>query len=172
MASLLEALEARERAARARVEALRAEMDRLAERLAAEQALLGRLEITRQTVVEVLAGEELPSGGAVVADPDPKAGVGAGSGCRWPTGTWWRWWPMPARCVPGGCARRWGPASSPAIGRGCGSSSSGWWSMAGWSRPSRGCSPAPGGWLRRWTAPADPGAGLVQALMKVWGASS
>lgn len=35
MGSLLEALEAREAAARARVEALRAEMDRLAERLAA-----------------------------------------------------------------------------------------------------------------------------------------
>jgi hypothetical protein len=77
MGSLLEALEARERAARARVEGLRAEMDRLAERLAAEQALLGRLEITRQTVVEVLAGEELPGGDAVVADPDPNAVVGA-----------------------------------------------------------------------------------------------
>src|SRR6266540_2293071 len=60
MGSLLEALEAREQAARARVEALRAEMDRLAERLAAEQELLGRLEITRQTVIEVLAGDALP----------------------------------------------------------------------------------------------------------------
>jgi hypothetical protein len=79
--SLLEALQAREVAARARVEALRAEMDRLAERLAAEQALLERLEITRQTVVEVLAGEELPGRDAVVIDPDPQAegGVGAGA---------------------------------------------------------------------------------------------
>jgi hypothetical protein len=75
MASLLEALQARERAAHARAEALRAEIDRLAERLAAEQELLGRLEITRQTVVEVLAGEELPGGGAVGIGPDPGTGV-------------------------------------------------------------------------------------------------
>jgi hypothetical protein len=75
MGSLLEALEAREQAARARVEALRAEMDRLAEQVAAEQALLERLEITRQTVVEVLAGEELSGGDAVVIDAD--AGVAA-----------------------------------------------------------------------------------------------
>ena len=77
MGSLLEALDARERAARTRVKALRAEMDRLAEQVAAEEALLGRLEITRQTVVEVLAGEELPGGDAVVIDPDPNAGAGA-----------------------------------------------------------------------------------------------
>jgi len=77
---LLEALGAREQAARARVEALRAELDRLAERLAAEQALLGRLEVTTQTVLEVLAGEELPGGDAVVVDPEAcvaAAGVGA-----------------------------------------------------------------------------------------------
>jgi putative heme degradation protein len=72
MASLLERLEAREQAARtrlealearqatasARVEALRAEMDQLAEHLAAERELLGRLEITRQRVIEVLVGRE------------------------------------------------------------------------------------------------------------------
>jgi hypothetical protein len=73
---LLEALQAREQAARTRVEALRAEMDRLAEHLAAEQELLGRLEITRQTVIEVLAGEAPPGGDAVVADPDPQRGLG------------------------------------------------------------------------------------------------
>ena len=164
MGSLLEALEARERAARARVEALRTEMDRLAERLAAEQALLGRLEITRQTVIEVLAGDGLPGQDVAGIDPDPSAGTGAaapraggqvpvfgpdgqvgGSGCRWPTGTWWKCWPMPGcRCVPGRCARRWGWELSPGIGRGCGSSSSGWSSVAGWSRPPRGCSPALG----------------------------
>jgi hypothetical protein len=77
MGSLLEALGARERAAHVRVEALRAEMDRLAERLVAEEELLGRLEVTRQTVVEVLAGEELPGGGAVVADPEAGAGTAA-----------------------------------------------------------------------------------------------
>ena len=77
MGSLLEALEAREAAARTRVEALRAEMDRLAERLAAEQELLGRLEITRQTVIEVLAGDALPGEDAVGIHPDPNAGGAA-----------------------------------------------------------------------------------------------
>src|SRR6266540_838624 len=75
MASLLEALAAREQAARARVEALRAELDRLAEQLAAEQALLERLEVTRQTVVEVLAGGALPGEAAVVSDPEAGVGV-------------------------------------------------------------------------------------------------
>lgn len=59
------------------MEALRAELDRLAEHLAAEQELLGRLEITRQTVIEVLAGEELPSGDAVGIDPNPETDGGA-----------------------------------------------------------------------------------------------
>jgi hypothetical protein len=72
MGSLLEALQAREAAARARVEALQAEMDRLAEQVAAEQELLGRLEITRQTVVEVLAGGD----GLVGIGPDPNVGGG------------------------------------------------------------------------------------------------
>jgi hypothetical protein len=76
--SLLEALQAREEAVRTRVEALRAEMDRLAERLAAEQELLGRLEITRQTVIEVLAGD-LPGGNAVGIDPDPQSEGGVGA---------------------------------------------------------------------------------------------
>jgi hypothetical protein len=58
MASLLEQLQVREAAARARVEALRAELDRLADQVAAEQALLERLEVTRQTVIELLAGDD------------------------------------------------------------------------------------------------------------------
>src|SRR6266540_455417 len=70
VASLLERLEAREQAARVRVEALRAEMDRLAEQVAAEQELLGRLEITRQTVIEILAGDDVP--GEEVAGSEPK----------------------------------------------------------------------------------------------------
>jgi hypothetical protein len=65
MASLLERLEAREQAARTRLEGLRAEMDRLAEQVAAEEDLLRRLEITRQTVIEVLAGEDA----SVTVDP-------------------------------------------------------------------------------------------------------
>ncbi len=86
MASLLEALAAREQAARARVEALRAELDRLAEQLAAEQALLERLEVTRQTVVEVLAGGALPGEAAAprVGVPVPAFGQD-GDGRRLPT---------------------------------------------------------------------------------------
>src|SRR6266496_4687890 len=169
MASLLERLEAREQAARSRMEALRAEMDRLGEQAAAEQELLGRLEITRQTVIEVLAGDDVPGEDVAGIDPAPAGGVGAaasgasrvgmqvpvfgqdgdggGAGCRWPTGTWWRWWPTPAHCAPGRCARRLGWGPSPSVGRGCGSSSSGWWSVAGWSRSPRACSPALLVWL-------------------------
>jgi hypothetical protein len=73
MGSLLERLAAREQAARARMEGLRVEMDRLAEQLAAEQELLGRLGITRQTVIEVLAGDDGEVGVAV----SPQAGVAA-----------------------------------------------------------------------------------------------
>jgi hypothetical protein len=68
MGSLLGRLEAREEAARVRVEELRAEMAGLAERLAAAEELLSRLQITRQTVIEVLAGPDLPEDGAVAAD--------------------------------------------------------------------------------------------------------
>jgi hypothetical protein len=75
IASLLERLEAREQTARTRLEGLRAEMDRLAEQVAAEEDLLRRLEITRQTMIEVLAGEDA----SVTVDPDlhPKGGVSA-----------------------------------------------------------------------------------------------
>lgn len=75
MGSLLERLEAREQAARTRVEALRAEMDRLAEQVAAEQELLRRLEITKETVIEVLAGGD--DDGEVGVVVDPEAGVEA-----------------------------------------------------------------------------------------------
>jgi hypothetical protein len=68
MGSLLGRLEAREEAARVRVEELRAAMAALAERLAAEEELLSRLQLTRQTVIEVLAGPDLPEDGAVAAD--------------------------------------------------------------------------------------------------------
>jgi hypothetical protein len=79
MASLLERLETREAAARARVEGLRAEMDRLAGQLAAQQELLERLQITRQTVIEVLAGDDLGEDG-LVADATPHGGVDGGVG--------------------------------------------------------------------------------------------
>jgi hypothetical protein len=139
MGSLLERLEARAAAARTRVEALRAEMDRLAGQVAAEEELLRRLEITKETVIEVLAGGDDDDRVGVVVDPgpNPEGGVGVVSGmsrvgcrfrssartgtvgggdCRWPTGMSWRWWPMPARCAPSRCARRWGFRPSPGSG--------------------------------------------------------
>jgi len=74
MGSLLERLEAREQAARTAVERLRAEMDRLAEQLAAEEELLRRLEITKQTIIEVLSGPELGGeDGDGAAEPAPVA---------------------------------------------------------------------------------------------------
>jgi hypothetical protein len=78
LGSLLERLEAREAAVRTRVEALRAEMAALAERLAAEEELLGRLEVTRQTVIEVLAGDDDPDqeGGAVASSASAAVGMG------------------------------------------------------------------------------------------------
>ena len=75
MASLLERLEAREQAVRVRVEGLRAEMDRLGEQVAAEQELLGRLEITRLTVIEILAGDDVPGEDVAGIDPAAKSGV-------------------------------------------------------------------------------------------------
>lgn len=75
MASLLERLEAREQAARMRVEGLRAEMDRLAEQMAGEQELLGRLEITRQTVIELLAGDDVPGEDVAGIGPAAEGGV-------------------------------------------------------------------------------------------------
>ena len=56
MGSLMAELEAREAAARDRAEALRARIAELSEQLAAEEELLGRLGITRQTVREILGG--------------------------------------------------------------------------------------------------------------------
>ena len=176
MGSLLEALQVREQAARARVEALRAEMDRLAEQLAAEQELLGRLEITRQTVIEVLAGPDLPDDAGAEAARGVRANGAAAAALRvgMPVPVFGqdgdgRGLPVVYRDVVEVVAdagplraaqvcQAVGQVGSPRIGRGCGSSSSGWSSAAGWSRPSRGCSPARLGWRRRWTAPADPGA--------------
>src|SRR6266702_2367857 len=90
----------------------------------------------------------------------PPTGLGLGmpmaGGCRWPTGMWWRCWPMPGRCAPCRSARRLGWETSPGIGRGCGPSSSGWLDVAGWSRLLRACSPVPTAWLARWSWTAPP----------------
>src|SRR6266702_4720894 len=57
MGSLMAELEAREAAARGRAEALRERIAELTQQLAAEEELLERLGITRQTVVEILGGD-------------------------------------------------------------------------------------------------------------------
>lgn len=80
MGSLLGRLQAREAACRARVEELRAEMDELGERLAAEEEKLSRLVITRETVQEVLAGPDLPEDIAFAAAARAAAGAGEGAG--------------------------------------------------------------------------------------------
>src|SRR6266540_1211994 len=63
MGSLMAELEAREAAARGRAEALRARIAELTEQLAAEEDLLSRLGITRQTVLEILGGVEVEQDG-------------------------------------------------------------------------------------------------------------
>jgi hypothetical protein len=58
-------LEAREAAAQARAEALRARIAELTEQLTAEEELCSRLGITRQTVLEILGGGDDSGWGAV-----------------------------------------------------------------------------------------------------------
>ncbi|MFI6919347.1 hypothetical protein ACIBIZ_05280 [Nonomuraea spiralis] len=73
MGSLLEELARREAAARERAEVIREQIERLRERLAAEEELVSRLVTTRETVAEILdqaAGPvEQPSGGVAVDGP-------------------------------------------------------------------------------------------------------
>ena len=56
MASLTEELQRRAAAARREVDELRGEIARLSERLAQAEERLARLEITRETVTEILGG--------------------------------------------------------------------------------------------------------------------
>jgi len=71
MASLIEELRRREAAARQEVDELRGEIARLGERLARAEERLSRLEVTRETVAEILGGvgtgTDEPAAGA--ADP-------------------------------------------------------------------------------------------------------
>ncbi len=78
MSSLIEELQRREAAARQEVDELRGEIARLNDRLARAEEALSRLEITRETVAEILggAGAERPAAGqvadaAAVAGPAP-----------------------------------------------------------------------------------------------------
>ncbi len=68
MGSLMAELEAREAAARGRAEALRMRIAELTEQLAGEEELLSRLGITRQTVVEILGGDDHAWGALEGAD--------------------------------------------------------------------------------------------------------
>jgi len=68
-------LDAREAAARGRVEALRERIAELTEQLAAEEELLSRLGITRQTVVEILGGGADRGWGALVGADGGPGGV-------------------------------------------------------------------------------------------------
>lgn len=97
MSSLLERLAQHEAATRGRVEALRAELVDLIERLAAEQELLSRLEITRTTVLELLAAGDPGQAPPPPAGwqgcrfpPSARAGTVPASGCRPPTRMWSR----------------------------------------------------------------------------------
>ncbi len=64
IASLIEELQRREAAARQEADELRGEIARLNERLARAEERLARLEITRETVAEILggAGTDRPAG--------------------------------------------------------------------------------------------------------------
>src|SRR5260370_42390384 len=92
MSSLIEELQRREAAARQEVDELRGEIARLNDRLARAEEALSRLEITRETVAEILGGAGAarpaagPGGGAAaVARPGPaRARAGGGS----PVGGW------------------------------------------------------------------------------------
>src|SRR6266508_3533389 len=68
MGSLMAELEAREAAARGRAEALRKRIAELAEQLAGEEELLSRLGIPRQTVLEILGGDDHAWGAVEGAD--------------------------------------------------------------------------------------------------------
>lgn len=68
MVSWLEEIERREAAARAEISELRSRMEELAGRLAEREAVLSRLEITRETMTEILSGE-----GAVMVSVDDAA---------------------------------------------------------------------------------------------------
>ena len=75
MGSLIEELQRREAAARQEVDELRGEIARLNERLARAEERLSRLEITRETVTEILGAERptagLGVGAAAAVDPAP-----------------------------------------------------------------------------------------------------
>jgi hypothetical protein len=86
MASLIEELQRREAAARREVDELRGEIARLTERLARAEERLARLEVTRETVAEILGGagtDEVAAG----REAEPEAADPAPAGSRLPSGS-------------------------------------------------------------------------------------
>ena len=75
LGSLMAELEAREAAANARAEALRARIGELTEQLTAEEELLSRLGITRQMVLEILGGGDDRWSGALEGGDGAPGGV-------------------------------------------------------------------------------------------------
>ena len=71
MASLIEELQRREAAARPEVDEPRGEIAQLTERLAQAEGKLSPLELTRETVTEILGGAGTDEPGAGAADPPP-----------------------------------------------------------------------------------------------------
>ncbi len=96
MVSWLEEIERREAAAREKIGELRAQLEELTGRLAEQEAVLSRLEITRETMTEILSGGEavtgpgIESGDAGAADvsgqpakvEESRFGVGSPVGVR------------------------------------------------------------------------------------------
>ena len=78
MASLIEELRRREAAARQEADELRGEIARLKERLARAEERLSRLEITRETVAEILGGAGTDE--AAVREAGPAAADPAAAG--------------------------------------------------------------------------------------------
>ena len=74
MGSLIEKLRRREAAARQEVDELRGEIARLSERLARAEERLSRLEITRDTVAEILGGAGTDEAAAAGREAEPAAG--------------------------------------------------------------------------------------------------
>jgi chromosome segregation ATPase len=71
MVSWLEEIERREAAARAEISELRSRMEELAGRLAEREAVLSRLEITRETMTEILSGNVRGQGEGAAAASAP-----------------------------------------------------------------------------------------------------
>lgn len=80
MGSLIEELEAREGAARERVQALEAQIAELTVRLEAEREAWSRLKVTRETVAEVAA--EMSAAGQASVAMEPVEPAAAGGGAR------------------------------------------------------------------------------------------